>query len=84
MEEIAEAIEIISSGVVKGNVDEYLPTMLQKSLASLRVDMQTMQQCGSLPQRYGQAIGQPSLGQAIVQNDKGSHNQIDGESKQRG
>jgi len=44
LEAIAKAIEIISSSAVTGNADKYLPTMLQTSLASLRVDMQTTQQ----------------------------------------
>merc|ERR1719325_253223 len=44
IEAIAKAIEIISSGAVSGNADKYLPTLVQKSLASLRADMQTTAQ----------------------------------------
>jgi len=44
LEAIAKAIEIISSSAVTGNADTYLPTMLQTSLASLRVNMQSTQQ----------------------------------------
>jgi len=44
LEAIAKAIEIISSSAVTGNAGKYLPTLLQTSLASLRVDMQTTQQ----------------------------------------
>jgi len=44
LEAIAKAIEIISSGAVTGNADKYLPTLVQRSLASLRADMQTTAQ----------------------------------------
>merc|ERR1711953_1164651 len=44
LEAIAKAIEIISSGAVTGNADKYLPTLVQTSLASLRVDLQTTAQ----------------------------------------
>merc|ERR1719380_503712 len=43
---IEKAIEIISSGAVKGNAAKHLPTMLQKSssLAHLRSDLNTQAQ----------------------------------------
>jgi len=44
LEAIAKAIEIISSGAVTGNADKYLPTLVQTSLVSLRVDAQTSAQ----------------------------------------
>merc|ERR1719219_575520 len=46
LEAIAKAIEIISSGAVSGNADKYLPTLVQKvkSLAALRVDLQSRAQ----------------------------------------
>merc|ERR1719151_541072 len=44
LEAIAKAIEIISSEAVSGNADKYLPTLVQTSLASLRVDLQTTAQ----------------------------------------
>merc|ERR1712157_597155 len=45
LEAIAKAIEIISSGAVKGNAEKRLPSLVQKqSFASLRADSQSQSQ----------------------------------------
>merc|ERR1712241_757443 len=45
LEAIAKAIEIISSGAVKGNAEKHLPSLVQKqSLVSLRADAQSQSQ----------------------------------------